>query len=96
IYTERFMRAPQENPGGYRESAPTQHAGSLAGHLLLVHGTGDDNVHFQNTVQLVDALQAAAKQFSLMIYPNRRHGISGASAQVHLFTLLTDWISARL
>lgn len=96
IYTERFMRTPEENPEGYRESAPASHAAGLTGALLLVHGTGDDNVHPQNTIQLANALQRAGKQFSLMLYPNRTHSISGGDTMVHLFTMMTDWVRERL
>ena len=96
IYTERFMRTPQENPEGYDRSSPVQKAEQLTGELLLVHGTGDDNVHFQNTIQLADALQAANRQFELMIYPNRTHSISGGNTTVHLFTLITDWLIEKL
>ncbi|MBI4409719.1 MAG: S9 family peptidase [Gemmatimonadetes bacterium] len=92
IYTERYMRTPAENPEGYRRSAPLEHAAGLTGQLLLVHGTGDDNVHFQNTVQLVQALQDAGKQFALMVYPNRTHALGG----VHLYELYTRWIEQRL
>ena len=95
IYTERFMRTPQENPDGY-DNSPVHKADDLTGELLLIHGTGDDNVHFQNTVQLANALQAADKQFDLMIYPNRTHGISGGNTTVHLFTLITDWLVEKL
>lgn len=90
------MRTPRENPRGYRESAPQEQVDGLTGELLLVHGTGDDNVHFQNSVQLVDRLQAAGKQFRLMIYPNRAHGIGGREAQVHLYTMMTDFLKERL
>ncbi|HEY8483017.1 MAG TPA: S9 family peptidase [Longimicrobiales bacterium] len=96
IYTERFMRTPEENPEGYRESAPVNHAAGLTGALLLVHGTADDNVHPQNTIQLANALQLAGKQFSLMLYPNRTHSISGGNTMVHLFTMMTDWVRQRL
>jgi dipeptidyl-peptidase-4 len=96
IYTERFMRTPQENPEGYRRSAPVNHAADLRGRLLIVHGTGDDNVHFQNSVRLANALQAAGKQFQFMAYPNRTHGISGGRTSAHLYTLMTDWIKANL
>lgn len=96
IYTERFMRTPQENPDGYDRSAPVHRAEQLSGELLLVHGTGDDNVHFQNTVQLADALQAANRQFGLMIYPNRTHSISGGKTTVHLFDLVTAWLVEKL
>lgn len=96
IYTERFMRTPRENPEGYERSAPVHNAERLTGDLLLVHGTGDDNVHFQNTVQLADALQAAQRQFGLMIYPNRTHSISGGTTTVHLFDLVTAWLVEKL
>ena len=78
IYTERYMATPQEN-SGYEENSPISHVGKLEGNLLLVHGTGDDNVHFQNSVEMVSALQNAGKQFDLMMYPNKTHGIGGRS-----------------
>lgn len=96
IYTERFMRTPQENPEGYRLGAPMTAAANLRGKLLIVHGTGDDNVHFQNSVRLANALQAAGKQFQFMAYPNRTHSISGGPTSAHLHTMLTDWILANL
>ncbi len=96
IYTERYLRTPQENPKGYAEGAPLSHVEGLDADLLLVHGTGDDNVHFQNSLELIDALEKAGKQFSLMIYPNKTHSISGDGAQVHLFHLLTDFLNAHL
>jgi dipeptidyl-peptidase-4 len=90
------MRTPQENPEGYDSSAPVHRAEDLTGELLLIHGTGDDNVHFQNTVQLANALQAANRQFDMMIYPNRTHSISGGNTTVHLFTKITDWLVGKL
>jgi len=96
IYTERFMRTPQANPEGYERSAPTAHAARLEGDLLLIHGTGDDNVHYQNAVQLTDALIEAGKQFDLMFYPNRTHSIAGGNTRVHLFTLMTEWLAEHL
>jgi dipeptidyl-peptidase-4 len=96
IYTERFMRTPQENAEGYRLGAPVTAVANLRGKLLLVHGTGDDNVHFQNSVRLADALQAAGKQFQFMAYPNRTHSISGGPTSAHLHTLMTEWILANL
>jgi dipeptidyl-peptidase-4 len=94
IYTERFMQTPQLNPEGYRTSAPTAYADRLESEFLLIHGTGDDNVHFQNAVQLVSALQRAGKQFDFMLYPNQTHSIS--DAQGHLFQLMTDWVVEHL
>ena len=96
VYTERFMRTPQENPEGYRRSAPITHAEKLESDLLLIHGTGDDNVHFQNTTQMVAALQEAGKQFDFMMYPNKTHSISGAQTQQHLFNLMTAWLVEHL
>ncbi len=96
IYTERYMRTPAENPEGYRQGSPITHAPKLEIPLLLVHGTGDDNVHFQNTVQLAQALEAADRQFSLRIYPNKAHAIAGADARVNLFGMLTDFVTLHL
>ncbi|MEE8447488.1 MAG: S9 family peptidase [Gemmatimonadota bacterium] len=96
IYTERFMRTPVENPGGYEQSAPLTHAPKLEASLLLVHGMGDDNVHFQNTVQLVHELEAANRQFSLRIFPNKAHAIAGAAARVNLYEMMTDYLMRHL
>jgi dipeptidyl-peptidase-4 len=95
IYTERFMRTPQENPQGYDRGSPVKNVAGLRARLLVVHGSGDDNVHFQNSTQLVDALQAAGKQFNFMMYPDRNHSIAGGRS-VHLFTMLTNWITQNL
>jgi dipeptidyl aminopeptidase/acylaminoacyl peptidase len=81
IYTERYMLTPKENPEGYDKSSVVKAAKNLHGRLLLIHGLMDDNVHVQNTVQLVDALQAANKDFEVMIYPKARHGIGGPHYQ---------------
>ena len=96
IYTERFMRTPQENPNGYRDGSPLHHTAGMRGDLLLVHGTGDDNVHDQNTLQLMQALIEEGKQFDLMLYPNRTHSIAGGNTQVHLFTMITNWLDEHL
>jgi dipeptidyl-peptidase-4 len=96
IYTERFMRTPRDNAEGYRRTAPVNLASGLRGRFLLVHGTGDDNVHFQNSTQLVNALVDANKQFNFMMYPNRNHGISGGVTSEQLFTMLTEWLATNL
>jgi len=96
IYTERFMRTPQENAAGYAQGAPINNVAGLSADLLLIHGTTDDNVHFQNSTQLVDALQKAGKQFDFMMYPNRNHSISGGNTSVHLYTLMTNWLEEHL
>lgn len=96
IYTERYMRTPEENPEGYDENAPEKMVDQLKGKLLIVHGTGDDNVHFQNAVMLVDALIRANKEFDSEYYPNRHHGISGGNTKYHLYTKMTDFILNNL
>ena len=96
IYTERYMRTPQNNPGGYRESSPRFDAADLHGALLLLHGTMDDNVHLQNTLQLVYELQKAGKQFELMLYPRSRHGISDPKLNAHLRHKMLDFILEHL
>jgi dipeptidyl-peptidase-4 len=96
IYTERVMRTPQENPQGYDRGSPLKLASGLTANYLLVHGTGDDNVHFQNSVQWAAALQAAGKPFSMMLYPNKNHGLPGTTTQVHLFNMLTSFVKTNL
>lgn len=96
IYTERFMRTPRENAEGYTQGAPVALADRLQSRLLLVHGTLDDNVHFQNSTQMVAALQKAGKQFDFMMYPDRNHSISGGTTSVHLYTLMTQWLKENL
>jgi len=90
IYTERYMGLPKDNEKGYHDSSPVNFAADLKGKLLEVHGTSDDNVHMQNTVQMVSALINAGKQFQLMIYPGKTHGIAGTAARTHLFHLIED------
>jgi dipeptidyl-peptidase 4 len=96
IYTERYMGLLKDDKAGYEQSDVTKNADKLHGALLLVHGTSDDNVHFQNTVQMIDALIKAGKQFHLMIYPNKTHSIAGKDARVHLFTMIEDHFEREL
>jgi len=96
IYTERYMRTPQENPDGYAESAPLAYVDRLQGRLLLIHGTGDDNVHMQNTLQLVARLIEADRRFELRLYPNEPHGIRGETKRVNLYTLMTEFLQENL
>jgi len=96
VYTERYMRKPQENAQGYDENAPEYMADRLKGKLLLIHGTGDDNVHFQNSAMLVNALIKANKDYDSEYYPNRAHGISGGNTRLHLFRRMTDFILENL
>jgi dipeptidyl-peptidase-4 len=96
IYTERYMQTPQHNPEGYKRSAPQAAAKDLHGKLLLIHGTIDDNVHLQNTVQFVYDLQKAGKQFQIMVYPKSRHGVSDLALVRHMREMMTDFILANL
>jgi dipeptidyl-peptidase-4 len=81
IYTERYLGLPADNTAAYRDSSVVEAAGKLKGKLLLIHNFGDDNVLFQNTLQMADALQRAGKQFEMMIYPQKSHGVSGDAAK---------------
>jgi dipeptidyl-peptidase-4 len=96
IYTERFMRTPQENAAGYDENSPVNFAQQLKGSFLLIHGSADDNVHYQNSMEFVKALVAANKQFDLFIYPNKNHGIYGGNTRNHLFTMMLDFTLKNL
>jgi dipeptidyl-peptidase-4 len=96
IYTERYMSTPQENASGYDENSPITHVDKLKGKYLLIHGGGDDNVHVQNSMQLIEALVQANKQFDWRIYPDKNHGIYGGNTRLHLYTLMTNFILDKL
>jgi len=96
VYTERYMTTPQENPSGYDENSPINHVDKLKGDFLLIHGSGDDNVHLQNTMRMVEALVQANKQFDWMVYPDKNHGIYGGNTRLHLYTKMTDFIHKTL
>lgn len=96
IYTERYMTTPQENASGYDENSPINHVDKLKGDFLLIHGTGDDNVHVQNTMRMVEALIQADKQFEWMIYPDKNHGIYGGNTRLHLYKKMTNFIDQTL
>ena len=96
IYTERYMTTPQENPSGYDENSPIHHVDKLKGNFLLIHGSADDNVHVQNTMQMVEALVQANKQFEWMVYPDKNHGIYGGNTKLHLYTKMTNYIKENL
>lgn len=96
IYTERYMRRPQNNQEGYDSTSVVEAADQLHGELLLIHGTMDDNVHLQNTLQLANALQQAGKSFELMLYPNSRHGVRDKSQLFHLYSLITRFLMEKL
>lgn len=96
IYTERYLQRPQDNPTGYDENSPLNHVEKLKGNYLLIHGTGDDNVHFQNSVAMQEALINAGKQFESFYYPDKAHGISGSKTRIHLYQMMTDFILEKL
>ena len=96
IYTERFMRTPQENPEGYDLNSPFNYPELLKGDYLLIHGSGDDNVHLQNTMRMAEALVQANKPFELMIYPDKNHGIYGGNTRLHLYNKMTNFILNKL
>lgn len=97
VYTERYMTTPQENASGYDDNSPISHVDKFdKGNYLLVHGSADDNVHVQNTMQLIEALVQANKQFDWRIYPDKNHGIYGGNTRLHLYTLMTNFIKQNL
>ncbi|MBI2678247.1 MAG: DPP IV N-terminal domain-containing protein [Candidatus Koribacter versatilis] len=96
IYTERYMSTPDKNAEGYKKSSPVNFAANLSGALIEVHGTGDDNVHVQNSIQMTNAFITAGKQFRLMVYPRKTHGITGTAARTHLFHMIQDHLEREL
>ncbi|UOB18723.1 S9 family peptidase [Abyssalbus ytuae] len=96
IYTERYMQTPQENPGGYDDNSPLNYVDNLKGDYLIIHGTGDDNVHVQNTMRMVEALIQANKQFDWAVYPDKNHGIYGGKTRIQLYTKMTGFIDEHL
>lgn len=96
IYTERFMQTPQLNPEGYESGSPINKVDQIKGNYLLIHGTGDDNVHYQNTVELVGALIENDVDFETMYYPNKAHSINGGNSRRHLYRLMTNFILQNL
>ena len=98
IYTERYMRTPQENPGGYDDNSPINHTDKIKGKYLIIHGTADDNVHFQNATQMITALVKSNIDFESAYYPNKNHSISGGmdNTSFHLWSKMTNWILENL
>ena len=96
IYTERYLQTPQENPKGYDENSPINFADLMKGKYLLIHGTADDNVHYQNAVDMAEALIQKNKEFEFMTYPDKNHGIYGGNTRLHLHQKMTDFILNNL
>jgi len=96
VYTERYMQTPQENASGYDQNSPINHVDKLKGKFLLIHGSGDDNVHVQNSMQMIEALIQANKQFDSQIYPDKNHGIYGGKTRIQLYNKMTNFIKENL
>lgn len=96
VYTERYMQTPQENASGYDQNSPINHVDKLEGKFLLIHGSGDDNVHVQNSMQMMEALIQANKQFDSQIYPDKNHGIYGGKTRIQLYNKMTNFIKENL
>jgi len=96
IYTERFMRTPQANPSGYDDNSPIRYADKMTGKLLLIHGMADDNVHLQNSTELIDKLVQSGKQFDMQFYPNKNHSIHGGNVRYHLYERMTRFVVENL
>lgn len=96
VYTERYMQTPQENPSGYDNNSPINFVENLKGKYLLIHGSSDDNVHVQNSMQMMEALIQANKQFDSQIYPDKNHGIYGGKTRIQLFNKMTNFIKNNL
>ena len=96
IYTERFLRKPAENPAGYDENSPIQFTKNIKGNYLLIHGTGDDNVHWQNSAEMINAMIKSGVRYDSEVYPNRNHGIGDRYAQYHLFRRMAEYIQEKL
>lgn len=96
VYTERYMRTPRENPDGYDDNSPLAHAGKIKGDFLLIHGSADDNVHFQNAMEFSERMVQAGVQFDMAFYTNRNHSINGGDTSMHLYTKMTNWLKEKL
>jgi dipeptidyl-peptidase-4 len=97
IYTERFMRTPQENGKSYDDNSPINHVEKIKGNYLIIHGTADDNVHFQNSVEMVDMMIKKGVRFDSEFYPNKNHGISGGKfTRFHLYDRMTRFLIEKL
>jgi len=96
IYTERFLRKPSENPAGYDDNSPIQFVKNIKGNYLLIHGTGDDNVHWQNSAEMINAMIKAGVRYDAEVYPNRNHGIGDRYGQYHLYRRMAEYILEKL
>ena len=96
VYTERYNGLPNDNPGGYDDNSPINHVDKLKGKVLIVHGTADDNVHIQNSYELVSKLVQANKQYDMMVYPDKNHSIYGGKTRLQLYSKFLNYVEANL
>ncbi|HZL12231.1 MAG TPA: S9 family peptidase [Prolixibacteraceae bacterium] len=96
VYTERYMRTPKQNPDGYDDNSPLSHADKIKGNYLIIHGSADDNVHFQNTMEFTERMVQAGVQFDMAVYTNRSHSITGGNTRIHLYTKMTNFLKDKL
>jgi dipeptidyl-peptidase-4 len=96
IYTERFLRQPKDNKSGYEDNSPTNFVKDIKGHFLLIHGSADDNVHMQNSMELANAMVKNNIPFDFMIYPNKNHGIYGGLTRLHIYTKMLKFVKENL
>ncbi len=96
VYTERYMRTPKENPDGYNDNSPMKNPKGITGHLLIIHGSADDNVHLQNTMEFTEELVQAGIPFDMAIYTNRNHGLYGGNTRLHLYQKMTSFFENQL
>jgi dipeptidyl-peptidase-4 len=96
IYTERFMRKPKDNKKGYEDNSPVNHVTKIKGNFLLIHGSADDNVHVQNSMEMARALVSNNIPFDFMIYPNKNHGIAGGFTRYHIFNKMLKFVKENL
>jgi dipeptidyl-peptidase-4 len=96
IYTERFMRQPKENKSGYEDNSPVNFVKNIKGKYLIIHGSTDDNVHLQNTMEMVNAMVSNNIPFDMMIYPNKNHGIAGGFTRFHIYSKILKFVKENL
>jgi dipeptidyl-peptidase-4 len=96
IYTERYLRRPIDNPQGYEDNSPLNFTDGIKGNYLLVHGTGDDNVHWQNSAEMINAMIKSGVRYDAEVYPNRNHGIGDRAASYHLYRRMTEFVLQKL
>ncbi len=96
IYTERFMRTPKDNMSGYEDNSPVKYVKQIKGKFLIIHGSADDNVHMQNSLEMINAMVGYNIPFDMMIYPNKNHGIYGGLTRLHIYSKMLKFVKENL